>query len=119
MGHEIIRELEKIQDQVKQELQNVKTYRAFLAVDKAIEEISEIEEIARSLTGIRSQVVDRLNDVREYRALLAVEKSVQDIAEVLGVLEEASRRRIEATNKPGVTPVPASQPADDVETSNS
>ena len=86
MSHEIIRSLEKIQDQVKQELQNVKTYRAFLALDKAIDEISEIEDIARSLTGIRGQVVDRLNDVREYRALLAVEKSVLDISEVLSVL---------------------------------
>src|SRR5436190_5069131 len=96
MSHEIIRSLEKIQDQVKQELQNVKTYRAFLALDKAIDEISEIEDIARSLTGIRGQVVDRLNDVREYRALLAVEKSVLDISEVLSVLEEASRKRTEA-----------------------
>src|SRR5436190_18384999 len=119
MSHEIIRSLEKIQDQVKQELQNVKTYRAFLALDKAIDEISEIEDIARSLTGIRGQVVDRLNDVREYRALLAVEKSVVDISEVLNVLEEASRKRIEATTSSRAVTAPAGQAANPIDVSSS
>jgi hypothetical protein len=119
MSHEIIRSLEKIQDQVKQELLDVKTYRAFVALDKAIEEISEIEEIARSLTGIRGQVVDRLNDVREYRALLAVEKSVLDISEVLKVLEDASKKRAEATTDIGPIAAPAGQVTDAVGASTS
>ena len=86
MTHEIIQSLGVIEDQVKQELQSVRTYRAYLAVGEAIEQISEVEEIVRSLDGIRSQVVERLHDVREYRALLAVQKSVLDISEVLGLL---------------------------------
>jgi hypothetical protein len=119
MSHEIIRSLEKIQDQVKRELQDVKTYRAFIALDKAIEEISDIEEIARSLTGIRGQVIDRLNDVREYRALLAVEKSVLDISEVLSVLEDASRKRAEAITNIGPIAAPAGQATDAVGASTS
>ena len=113
MTHEIIRSLETIQDQVKQELQNVRTYRAFLAVGQAIEEISEVEEIVRSLNGIRGQVIERLHDVREYRALLAVQKSVQDISEVLGILEESSRKRAEAAAGNGAVAAPAAEVADD------
>jgi hypothetical protein len=112
MTHEIIRSLETIQDQVKQELLNVRTYRAFLAVGQAIEEISEVEEIVRSLSGIRSQVIDRLHDVREYRALLAVQKSVLDISEVLGILEESSRKRAEAAFGNGAIPAPTGQAVD-------
>jgi hypothetical protein len=119
MTHEIIRSLETIQDQVKQELLSVRTYRAYLAVGQAIEEISEVEEIVRSLNGIRSQVVDRLHDVREYRALLAVQKSVLDISEVLGLLEESSRKRAEAASGNGAAPAPAGQPVDDSQTSTS
>ena len=116
MTHEIIRSLETIQDQVKQELQNVRTYRAFLAVGQAIEEISEVEEIVRSLNGIRGQVIERLHDVREYRALLAVQKSVQDISEVLGILEESSRKRAEAAAGNGAVAAPATEVADDSKT---
>jgi hypothetical protein len=112
MTHEIIRSLETIQDQVKQELQNVRTYRAFLAVGQAIEEISEVEEIVRALNGIRGQVVERLHDVREYRALLAVQKSVEDISEVLGILEESSRKRAEAAAGNGAAATPAAEVAD-------
>ena len=111
MTHEIIQSLETIQDQVKQELLNVRTYRAYLAVGQAIEEISEVEEIVRSLNGIRSQVVDRLHDVREYRALLAVQKSVQDISEVIGLLEESSRKRAQAASGNGAAPAPAAEAA--------
>jgi hypothetical protein len=117
MTHEIIRSLETIQDQVKQELLSVRTYRAYVAVGQAIEEISEVEEIVRSLNGIRSQVVDRLHDVREYRALLAIQKSVLDISEVLGLLEESSRKRAEVASGSGVAPAPAGQPVDDSKTS--
>jgi hypothetical protein len=104
MRHEIISSLEKIQDQVKLELQSVKTYRAFLAVDQAIVEISEIEEIVGPLNGIRQQVIDRLADVREYRALLAVQKSVADISEVLGILEESSARRAQSASNGAAAP---------------
>jgi hypothetical protein len=93
MRDEIIRSLETIEDQVKQELLNVKPYRAILAVDQAIAEISEVEEIVGALNGIRKQVVEHLHDVREYRALLAVQKSIADISEVLGILEESSLKR--------------------------
>jgi hypothetical protein len=119
MTHEIIRSLETIQDQVKQELLSVRTYRAYLAVGQAIEEISEVEEIVRSLNGIRSQVVDRLHDVREYRALLAVQKSVLDISEVLGLLEESSRKRAQAESGNGAAPAQADQPVEDSQTSAS
>jgi hypothetical protein len=119
MTHEIIRSLETIQDQVKQELLSVRKYRAYLAIGQAIEEISEVEEIARSLNGIRSQVVDHLHDVREYRALLAVQKSVLDISEVLGLLEESSRKPAEAASGNGAAPAPADQPLDDSQTSAS
>jgi hypothetical protein len=111
MRHEIISSLEKIQDEVKLELQNVKTYRAFLAVDQAIVEISEIEEIVGPLNGIRQQVIDRLADVREYRALLAVQKSVADISEVLGILEESSARRAQSAANGAATEATAQPPA--------
>jgi hypothetical protein len=118
MAHEIIRSLETIQDQVKQELLNIRTYRAYLAVGEAIEEISEVEEIVRSLNGIRSQVVDRLHDVREYRALLAVQKSVLDISEVLGLLEESFRKRAEAASGNEALPAPAGEVVEDSQTSS-
>ena len=86
----VIQSLEQIRDRVKEQLLSVKEYRAFLAVQKAIDEISEVREIVTSLETVRDQVQDRLNGVREYRALLAVEKSIADISEVLGILEEAA-----------------------------
>lgn len=86
----VIQSLEQIRDRVKEQLLSVKEYRAFLAVQKAIDEISEVREIVTSLETVRDQVQDRLNGVREYRALLAVEKSIADISDVLGILEEAA-----------------------------
>ncbi|MBZ0146891.1 MAG: hypothetical protein K8F62_05020, partial [Pseudorhodoplanes sp.] len=66
----VIQSLEQIRDRVKEQLLSVKEYRAFLAVQKAIDEISEVREIVTSLETVRDQVQDRLNGVREYRALL-------------------------------------------------
>lgn len=87
---EVIQSLEQIKDRVKNQLLGVKEYRAFLAIQKAIDEISEIGAIVTSLEASRDQVQDRLNGVREYRALLAVEKSIADISDVLGILEDTA-----------------------------
>ena len=89
---EVLESLSNIKGRVEAHLRNVKEYRAFLAIQAAMDEISHIGELVTPLEGVKDGVRQRLNDLREYRALLAVEKSIADIANVLGLLDEITPR---------------------------
>jgi hypothetical protein len=95
---EVVESLKDIRDQVETHLRNVREYRAFLAIQAAMDEISHVGELHSPLGDVREGVRDRLNTLREYRALLAVEKSITDITDVLGLLGE-------------ITPRPSAQPS--------
>ena len=69
-----------------EQLTNVPEFRALLAVETAIEEVSNIPDLMACLDSAKTKIIDRLMKVREYQALLAVEKSITEISEVLGVL---------------------------------
>jgi hypothetical protein len=103
----IIQLLQTILDKVKEQLMNVREYRAFLAIEKSIAEVSDLHDIVAPLESTKEKIKDRLKEVREYRAMLAVEKSIADISEVLGVLAGQPALAIvaTATAMPEVTPV--------------
>jgi hypothetical protein len=89
---EVVESLRNIRDQVETHLRNVREYRAFLAIQTAMDEISHVGELHSPLGDIQEGVKQRLNELREYRALLAVEKSITDISGVLGLLDEINPR---------------------------
>jgi hypothetical protein len=91
---EVIESLQNIRGEVEAHLRNVKEYRAFLAIQVAMDEISHVGELHSPLESVREGVRGRLNETREYRALLAVEKSITDIAGVLGLLDEITPRSV-------------------------
>ena len=91
-SNEVLESLSNIKGQVEAHLRNVKEYRAFLAIQAAMDEISHIAELVSPLESVKDGVRQRLNDLREYRAMLAVEKSITDIANVLGLLDEIAPR---------------------------
>jgi hypothetical protein len=102
---EVLESLQSIRGQVETHLRNVKEYRAFLAIQAAMDEISHVGELHSPLENVREGVRARLNETREYRALLAVEKSIADIAGVLGLLDEINPRPVAAA--PAVEPAAA------------
>jgi hypothetical protein len=89
---EVVESLRNIRDQVETHLRNVREYRAFLAIQAAMDEISHVGELHSPLGDVQEGVKQRLNELREYRALLAVEKSITDISGVLGLLDEINPR---------------------------
>jgi hypothetical protein len=93
---EVLESLQSIRGQVEAHLRNVKEYRAFLAIQVAMDEISHVGELHSPLEDVCEGVRARLNETREYRALLAVEKSIADIAGVLGLLDEINPRPVPA-----------------------
>jgi len=82
----VIQSLEGVRARVVEQLTNVPEFRAFLAIETAIEEVANIPDLIDCLESAKTRIVDRLMKVREYQALLAVEKSITEISEVLGVL---------------------------------
>jgi hypothetical protein len=84
----VIQSLERVRDRVKEQLIKVPEYRAFLAIETSIAEVSHIPDLVVHLASAKEKILDRLMTVREYRAMLAVEKSIQEISEVLGVLAD-------------------------------
>ena len=113
---DVLKSLETIREKVKARLMNVPEYRAFLAIQKAIAEISEVEDLVVQLDLGKQMVVERLMAVREYRALLVVEKSITDISEVLAVLtadksSDVSARELAAISEISDAPL-ASAPRD-------
>jgi len=84
----VIQSLERVRDRVKEQLIKVPEYRALLAIETSIAEVSNIPDLVACLESAKEKIMDRLMTVREYQAMLAVEKSITEISEVLGVLAE-------------------------------
>jgi hypothetical protein len=82
----VIQSLDGVRARVVEQLMNVPEFRAFLAIETAIEEVANIPDLMACLEPAKTKIMDRLMKVREYQALLAVEKSITEISEVLGVL---------------------------------
>jgi hypothetical protein len=84
----VIQSLGRVMERVKEQLIKVPEYRALLAMEKSIAEVSDIPDLVGCLQSAKEKIMDRLMTVREYQAMLAVEKSITEISEVLGVLAE-------------------------------
>jgi hypothetical protein len=122
----VIQSLERVRDRVQGQLIKVPEFRALLAVQTSISEVSHVPDLLDCLQSAKQKIMDRLMTVREYQAMLAVEKSIAEISEVLGVLSEG-----ESANDPpetpaaprtdvnGSTPVPADLPLKAPETVSS
>jgi hypothetical protein len=84
----IIQSLERVRERVQEQLIRVPEFRAFLAVETSISEVSHVPDLVDCLQSAKQKIMDRLMTIREYQAMLAVEKSITEISEVLGVLAE-------------------------------
>jgi hypothetical protein len=82
----VIQSLVHVRERVKEQLIKVPEYRAFLAIETSIAEVSNIPDLVVCLEAAKQKIMDRLMTVREYQAMLAVDKSIKEISEVLGVL---------------------------------
>ncbi len=82
----VIQSLERVKERVREQLYKVPEFRALLAMETSIAEVSHITDLAGYLETAKEKITDRLTKVREYQAMLAVEKSITQISEVLGVL---------------------------------
>jgi hypothetical protein len=82
----VIQSLEDVRDRVKQRLTKVPEYRAFLAIEKPIEEVADISDLVIHLQTAKQKILDRLTTTPEYQALLTVEKTIKDISEILDVM---------------------------------
>jgi len=93
----VIQSLERVRERVKEQLIKVPEFRALLAIEKSIAEVSNIPDLVACLESAEEKILDRLMTVREYRAMLAVEKSITEISEVLGVLADGESANGEPT----------------------
>ena len=84
----VIQTLERVRERVREQLIKVPEFRAFLAVETSISEVSHVPDLVDGLQSAKQKILDRLMTIREYRAMLAVEKSITEISDVLGVLAE-------------------------------
>ena len=84
----VIQSLERVRDRVKEQLIKVPEYRALLAIETSVAEVSNIPDLVVHLESAKTKIMDRLMTVREFQAMLAVEKSITEISEVLGVLAD-------------------------------
>ena len=84
----VIQTLERVRERVRERLIRVPEFRAFLAVEMSISEVSHVPDLVDGLQSAKQKIMDRLMTIREYQAMLAVEKSIAEISEVLGVLAE-------------------------------
>jgi hypothetical protein len=84
----VIQSLERVRERVQEQLIKVPEFRALLAVETSISEVSHIPDLVDGLQSAKQKITDRLMTIREYQAMLAVEKSITEISEVLGVLAE-------------------------------
>ncbi|MGB6659967.1 MAG: hypothetical protein WBE90_12940 [Xanthobacteraceae bacterium] len=90
----VIQSLETILDTVKEELVKSPEYRAILAIDKSIKDVSHIQEAVVCLEGATAKIKERLVTVREYRAMLAVEKCIAEVSEVLGISADGVKSNV-------------------------
>jgi hypothetical protein len=82
----VIQSLERVRDRVKEQLIKVPEYRALLAIETSIAEVSNIPDLVAYVESAKEKIMDRLRTFREFQAMVAVEKSIIEISEVLGVL---------------------------------
>jgi hypothetical protein len=106
----VIQSLERVRERVQEQLIKVPEFRALLAVETSISEVSHVPDLMDGLQSAKQKIMDRLMTIREYQAMLAVEKSITEISEVLGVLAEG-----ESAN---ATPETPAAPQTDVNESN-
>jgi hypothetical protein len=100
----VIWPLENVRERVTQRLTNMPEYRAFLAIELPIAEVSEIPDLLAHLEMSKQKILDRLNLTREYRSLLAVDKAIKEISEVLKFLNE--EKGFDAVPAQAVAPAP-------------
>jgi hypothetical protein len=84
----VIQTLERVRRRVQEQLIKVPEFRALLAVETSISEVSHVPDLVDGLRSAKQKIMDRLMTIREYQAMLVVEKSITEISEVLGVLAE-------------------------------
>jgi hypothetical protein len=82
----IIESLKSVRGRVKQRLTKVPEYRAFLAIEKPIAEVTDISDLVAHLYTAKQKILDRLMTTREYQALLTVDKAIKDFSEILDVV---------------------------------
>jgi hypothetical protein len=105
----VIWSLEDVRERVTQRLTNVPEYRAFLAIEMPIAEVSQIPDLLVHLETAKQKILDRLNIIREYQSLLTVNKAIKEISEVLEFLGEEGS--FDATPAQGVVPAPLANAA--------
>ena len=84
----VIQTLERVRGRVQERLIKVPEFRALLAVETSISEVSHVPDLVDGLQSAKQKIIDRLMTIREYRAMLVVEKSITEISEVLDVLAD-------------------------------
>lgn len=121
----VIESLERVRKRVQEQLIKVPEFRAFLAVETSISEVSHVPDLVDGLQSAKQKILDRLMSVREYQAMLAVEKSITEISEVLGVLAEGESASATPetpaapqTGVNGSTPIAADPPPKTPETAS-
>lgn len=114
----VIQSLETILDTVKEELVKSPEYRAILAIDKSIKDVSHIQEAVVCLEGATAKIKERLVTVREYRAMLAVEKCIAEVSEVLGISADGVKSNVLAKT-PAESAAPLEPDAETVSTTQS
>lgn len=96
----VIQSLERVRERVREQLIKVPEYRAFMAIETSIAEVSHIPDLLVCLESAKEKIMDRLRTVREFQAMHAVEKSIVEISEVLGVLADGEN----SSTTPAVAP---------------
>jgi hypothetical protein len=118
----VIESLERVRGRVQEQLIKVPEFRAFLAVETSISEVSHVPDLVDGLQSAKQKIMDRLMTIREYQAMLAVEKSITEISEVLGVLAEGESGNATpatpAAPKAADPPLKASESASPTETAD-
>jgi len=72
----VIQTLERVRERVQEQLMKVPEFRAFLAVETSISEVSHVPDLVDCLQSAKQKIMDRLMTIREYQAMLVVEKSI-------------------------------------------
>ena len=117
----VIESLERVRERVQEQLIKVPEFRAFLAVETSISEVSHVPDLVDVLQSAKQKIMDRLMTIREYQAMLAVEKSITEISEVLGVLAEGESANTPAAPQTDVNesaPIAADPPLKAPETAS-
>ena len=101
MLQEIIPALETTRNNIRTGLSTIREYRAMLALEKCLSELSEVgDDSVLTLVRLKKKLEERLGEIREYRALGAIEKTIAEIHDILA--ETQSTSQLEAAASPSV-----------------